>query len=68
MAAAAVATVICQKLGQPVVLGYILAGIIIGPNTPPFSFVSNEQEINTLADLGVVLLMFSVGCILVCAN
>jgi len=61
MAAAAVATVICQKLGQPVVLGYILAGIIIGPNTPPFSFVSNEQEIKTLADLGVVLLMFSVG-------
>ena len=61
MAAAAVATVICQKLRQPVVLGYILAGILIGPNTPPFSFVSNEQEIKTLADLGVVLLMFSVG-------
>ena len=61
MAAAAVATVICQKLKQPVVLGYILAGIVIGPNTPPFSFVSNEQEIKTLADLGVVLLMFSVG-------
>lgn len=61
MAAAAVATVICQKLKQPVVLGYILAGILIGPNTPPFSFISNEQEIKTLADLGVVLLMFSVG-------
>ena len=61
MTAAAVATVVCQKLKQPVVLGYLLAGILIGPNTPPFSFVSNEQEIKTLADLGVVLLMFSVG-------
>ncbi|NDC80215.1 MAG: cation/H(+) antiporter [Verrucomicrobia bacterium] len=61
MASAAVATVICQKLRQPVVLGYILAGMLIGPNTPPFSFVTNENEIKTLADLGVVLLMFSVG-------
>ena len=61
MAAAAVATVICQRLKQPVVLGYILVGVIIGPHTPPFSFVSNEEEIRTLAQLGVVLLMFSVG-------
>ena len=34
MAAAAVATILCQRLRQPVVLGYILAGIVIGPNTP----------------------------------
>jgi len=61
MTAAAVATVICQKLRQPVVLGYIVAGIIIGPNTPPISLVTNEDEIKTLAELGVVLLMFSVG-------
>ena len=61
MAAAAVATVLCQKLRQPVVLGYIVAGIIIGPNTPPLCFVTNEEEIKTLAELGVVLLMFSVG-------
>jgi len=61
LAAAAVATVICQRLKQPVVLGYILVGVIIGPHTPPFSIVSNEEEIRTLAELGVVLLMFSVG-------
>lgn len=61
MAAAAVATVLCQKLRQPVVLGYLVAGMLIGPNTPPFSFVTNEEEIKTLAELGVVLLMFSVG-------
>ena len=61
MASAAVATVICQRLKQPVVLGYILAGVLIGPNTPPFSFVSNKEEIRTLAELVVILLMFSVG-------
>lgn len=61
MAAAAIATVICQKLRQPVVLGYLVAGMLIGPNTPPISFITNEEEIKTLAELGVVLLMFSVG-------
>ena len=61
MASAAVAALLCQRLKQPVVLGYILVGVLIGPNTPPFSFVSNEEEIKSLAELGVVLLMFSVG-------
>lgn len=61
LAGAAVATVICQRLKQPVVLGYILAGVVIGPNTPPFRLISNEEEIRTLAELGVILLMFSVG-------
>ncbi len=61
MAAAAVATVICQRFKQPVVLGYILAGIVIGPNNPWIRLVVNEEEIRTLAELGVILLMFSVG-------
>ena len=61
MASAAVAALLCQRFKQPVVLGYILVGVLIGPNTPPFSFVSNEEEIKSLAELGVVLLMFSVG-------
>lgn len=61
MAAAAVATVICQRLNQPVVLGYILAGVVIGPNNPWIRLVVNEEEIRTLAELGVILLMFSVG-------
>ena len=61
MAAAAVATVMCQRLNQPVVLGYILAGVVIGPNNPWIRLVVNEEEIRTLAELGVILLMFSVG-------
>ena len=61
MAAAAVATILCQRLRQPVVLGYILAGIVVGPNTPPFSLVTDEKAIKTLSELGVILLMFSIG-------
>ena len=61
MAAAAVATILCQRFRQPVVLGYILAGIVIGPNTPPVCLVSDEAAIKTLSELGVILLMFSIG-------
>ena len=61
MAAAAVATILCQRFRQPVVLGYILAGIVIGPNTPPISMVTDEAAIKTLSELGVILLMFSIG-------
>lgn len=61
MIVAALVTVVFHRLKQPVVLGYILAGIIIGPHTPPFPLIHNEDTINTLSDLGVILLMFSLG-------
>ena len=54
-------TVLFHRLKQPVVLGYIVAGLIIGPYTPPFAFISDENTIKTLAELGVVFLMFSLG-------
>ena len=57
---AAVTTVLFQKLKQPVVLGYILAGLIIGPHVP-IPLVANPQIIQTLSELGVILLMFSLG-------
>lgn len=57
---AAVTTVIFQKLRQPVVLGYILAGFIIGPNVP-IPLVADRQIVQTLSELGVILLMFSLG-------
>src|SRR6266849_3326510 len=53
--------VIFHRFKQPVVLGYIVAGIIIGPHTPPFPIVRDEATIHTLADLGVILVMFSLG-------
>jgi len=58
---AALVTIVFHRLKQPVVLGYILAGIIIGPHTPPFPLIHNEETINTLSELGVILLMFSLG-------
>lgn len=61
MLVAGIVTLIFHRLNQPVVLGYILAGIIVGPYTPPFPMVTDEQTIRTLAELGVVFLMFSLG-------
>lgn len=61
MMLAGLVTVLFHRMGQPVVLGYILAGVIIGPHTPPFALVTDEESIKTLADVGVVLLMFSLG-------
>ncbi|WP_118179419.1 cation:proton antiporter [Paraburkholderia phosphatilytica] len=61
MALAGVVTVLFHRLRQPVVLGYIVAGVIIGPYTPPFQLIHDEQTISTLGELGVVFLMFSLG-------
>ena len=61
MIVAGLVTIICHRLKQPVVLGYIIAGVIIGPHTPPFPFIKDEESIQTLAELGVVFLMFSLG-------
>ena len=61
MITAGLVTVLFRQLRQPVVLGYIIAGVIIGPHTPPFPLVQDEKTIRTLAELGVILLMFSLG-------
>src|SRR5712671_3437398 len=61
MIVAGLITVVFHRFKQPVVLGYIVAGIIIGPHTPPFPLIRDEATINTLADLGVILLMFALG-------
>jgi CPA2 family monovalent cation:H+ antiporter-2 len=61
MLAAGVVTVVFRLLRQPVVLGYIAAGVLIGPYTPPYALVTDEETIRTLAELGVVFLLFSLG-------
>lgn len=61
MLVAGFATMLCRQFKQPLVLGYILAGIAIGPHTPPFALISNPATIKTLAELGVIFLMFSLG-------
>jgi CPA2 family monovalent cation:H+ antiporter-2 len=61
MSVAALATIVFRQLKQPVVLGYILAGAIIGPHTPPFALIEDEHAIETLAELGIIFLMFALG-------
>ncbi len=58
---AAVVTILFHKIKQPPVLGYLIAGLIIGPYTPPFSLIEGEAEIRILAELGVIFLLFSIG-------
>src|SRR5215212_9072146 len=61
MIVAGLVTVVFHRFKQPVVLGYIIAGVIIGPHTPPFPLIRNQENIDTLSELGVILLMFSIG-------
>jgi monovalent cation:H+ antiporter-2, CPA2 family len=56
---AALATVICQFLRQPLVMGYLIAGIVVGPNTP--GIYANLDRVHLVSDLGVTVLVFSIG-------
>ena len=60
MCVAAVTTLVFQRLHQPVVLGYILAGLVVGPHLPVPLF-ADEAVAHQLSELGVILLMFSLG-------
>lgn len=61
MMVAGLVTLLFHRLKQPVILGYLLAGFLVGPHTPPFALVRDAATIDTLADLGVIFLMFSLG-------
>lgn len=52
---------LCQRAGLSVIVGYLVAGAAIGPNTPPFALVSDLDRVQTLAQLGLVFLVFSIG-------
>jgi CPA2 family monovalent cation:H+ antiporter-2 len=68
MLVAGVVTMLFHRFKQPVVLGYIVAGFIIGPHTPPFGLIHDEETIKTLAELGVIFLMFCLGWSSACAS
>src|SRR5256885_548277 len=57
---AAVVTVVFQRLHQPVVFGYLFAGMVVGPHIP-LPLVADIETVRTLSELGVILLMFSLG-------
>jgi len=58
--AALFGAVIAQRLKQPLILGYILAGIVIGPFTPGIT-IKDIHQIELLAEIGVALLLFALG-------
>ncbi|MEZ4552283.1 MAG: cation:proton antiporter [Dehalococcoidia bacterium] len=59
LAVAGVSAAIAARLGQSVILGYLLAGVAIGANTP--GFTADPGTVGQLADVGVILLMFAIG-------
>jgi len=57
--AAAMAGWLARRVGLPAVVGYLALGIVVSPFTP--GYVANRDQLQLLADLGVVLLLFEVG-------
>lgn len=57
---AALVTILFQRLRWPLALGYILAGLIVGPHLP-IPLVADPEIVQTLSELGVILLMFALG-------
>lgn len=61
LVSAGVFTLLFKKLKQPVVLGYIVAGILAGPTVKQISSVADVESIHTWADIGVIFLLFALG-------
>src|SRR6185312_2622209 len=61
MVTAGAVTLLFQRINQPVILGYLAAGIIIGPYVPPGWLVTDITNIKILSELGVIFLLFSLG-------
>lgn len=51
----------CHRIGLSAVVGFLVAGVVIGPHTPPFQLVTDKERIETLAQVGLIFLMFSIG-------
>jgi|SRR5271170_586215 len=53
--------ILFRWLHQPLLIGYIVAGILIGPYSPPFSLIHYPDVLSALAEMGIVFLLFAVG-------
>jgi monovalent cation:H+ antiporter-2, CPA2 family len=58
---AAVTALVFQKLRLPTVLGYLVAGVLVGPHVPLFPFVQDAANIEVLAEIGIIFVLFSLG-------
>ena len=61
LAAAGVITLLFKKIKQPLVLGYILAGVVVGPHLDFFPTITDHKSINIWGEIGVIFLLFSLG-------
>lgn len=61
LGAAAIMTLLFKKLKQPLVLGYIIAGILVSPHFKLFPSVIETENVQVWADMGVIFLLFSLG-------
>ena len=59
MCVAGLATVICQFLRQPLIVGYLVAGMVLGPHVP--GVYANTERVQLVSELGVILLVFAIG-------
>lgn len=57
----AIVTLICKILKQPVVLGYLIAGFLVGPDVPFLPSVTETKSVKVWAEIGVIFLLFSLG-------
>ena len=58
---AGITTLLCKRLKQPLVLGYVLAGIFAGPYFSFLPTVSNKDDVSLWADIGIIFLLFGLG-------
>lgn len=61
LAAGGITTIIFKKIKQPLVLGYIIAGLLVGPHFKFIPTVSDNANITIWAEIGVIFLLFSLG-------
>lgn len=57
----ALTTLLFRKIKQPLVLGYIIAGFLVGPHLSITPTVADNANVKTLAEIGVIFLLFSLG-------
>ncbi|MES2629132.1 MAG: cation:proton antiporter, partial [Bacteroidota bacterium] len=61
LAAAGVTTLVFKRLHQPMVLGYILAGLLVGPKIALLPSIADPKSISIWGEIGVIFLLFSLG-------
>lgn len=58
---AGITSVVCRWLKQPVILGYVIAGIIVGPKVSFTATVSDIESVKVWGEIGVIFVLFSLG-------